>query len=339
MKISISGLIHKSEEGENLNAYDQFKSQIFWESEGNTKWVLDNTNVTTALHIDPYNEKKAKIISDYIKQNIPNKKLIIVTLWNKTVEAFTEDLKYNVRFIDLSNQKGIGITLESIIFLCEMLKYNKTLIELFLQKAKAEAAERIPRVLKINKVHTSVGVNGFKIDIENIGEVINYYFIEGAKTIRGLLRTNRTLEELSIRHNNFERIRTLKGDITLKIKSLNYEGCEIASEMLKLNKLLLLDISKNNIQDKGVETISNALKDLNLGETGIEDKDSINEILKVNTILKVADLNYNYVGIEGAKGISEIPKINTAFTSLNIERAKIYKEAFAAIYEVLKVCY
>ena len=164
------------------------------------------------------------------------------------------------------------------------------------------------------------------------------------------LKTNTTMIELNMSHNNIEvkkiteALRVNKVLQVLNIAWNELTGYDI-SKCLKMNKALKkLDISHNRITGEGAIKISDALQvnrilqEFNISWNKLFDGLAviISESLKTNTTLRELNMSGNDITKEGARKISEILKINRSLQVFNVSYNKLYDDGAVAIIECLK---
>ena len=150
---------------------------------------------------------------------------------------------------------------------------------------------------------------------------------------------NKSLEVLDFSYNSkiidviHELLLVLKTDIHLRFlyltkTSLDFGNIKLLSEALMVNtNLVHLNISNNNIGDKGLECILESLKEKNtlmwldisnneITKNGVE---KLTDAFKYNTSLTTLDISTNSIGIEGLDILVNVFEYNNTLVNLNLE--------------------
>lgn len=163
----------------------------------------------------------------------------------------------------------------------------------------------------------------------------NYKLLELVKA----LHNNKTLEVLDFSYNPnlsdaiHELLLVLKTDIHLRFlyltkTSLDFGTIKLLSEALMFNtNLVHLNISNNNIGDKGLECILEALKvnttliwlDISDNEITKNSIEKLTETLKYNTSLTTLDISINSIGIEGLDILVNLFNYNNTLVNVNLD--------------------
>ena len=135
---------------------------------------------------------------------------------------------------------------------------------------------------------------------------------------------------------------------SLKLKNMTTEGGKLISEIVRTNKTLQrLDLSNNTLFDDGAVTINisdglknnNTLLEINISHNNITNKGTknITEAIQVNKILKKLNLSHNILSDDGATLISSCLKCNISLLELNISHNGITDKGTKEVAEAIEI--
>ena len=187
----------------------------------------------------------------------------------------------------------------------------------------AEGITAIANALRVNGVLTKVSLAK-----NQLGE-------EGTKAICEALEQNKTLKELEISGEMFE-----KSNIG------GTAGVKHVAKLLGVNGgLTALDLSSNRLKDEGVSAVCEAIQSnketklasLNFKDNGIGPvgSKSVAAMVAVTGSLTKIDVSWNIFGPEGAKVFADALRVNGGLTKMSLAHTDL-EEGTKAICEALK---
>ena len=220
---------------------------------------------------------------------------------------------------------------ETCSVLANAIRNNNNVRELYLTNNKigVEGMKAISEALKNNHI------------LELLALSNNQLNVDGAKAIAAFLKMNNTLKNLDLTDNKVgdEGVKAVADTLLTYqcLEELDLGGNEIFDEgaisiaaVLRIkenNTLKALSLYRNEIGDKGVKALADALltnhclEDLNLDDNIVSDEGAIAiaAALRVNSTLKELYLDVNRISDKGAISIAFSLKLNRSLKYLNLK--------------------
>ena len=125
------------------------------------------------------------------------------------------------------------------------------------------------------------------------------------------------------------------------VRMTDYNGIEIISD--SLNMLVELNLSNSGIDNKGIETIAEAIKanttlqnlDVSCNTIYSDGIEAVSECLKANKTLRKLNISENCIGDWGAKYLVEAVQVNTTLLELDISKNEMSR---GGVMKILEAC-